>query len=85
MLKEHFPDLSEVRRVLAERFKAAPFVSSAVPLAIFAPDDEALPYPFEVSQYGHDFGDWALAVILAARRADGPEFCTVVEGMTTRQ
>lgn len=85
ILKEHFPELSEVRGVLAERFKAVPFVAGAVPLAIFAPDDEALPYPFEVSQYGHEFGDWALAVILAARRADGPEFCTVVEGMTARQ
>ena len=85
MLKEHFPDFPEVRRVLAERFKAAPFVANAVPLAIFAPDDEALPHPFKVSWDGRDFGDWALAVTLAARRADGPEFCMVVEGMTTRQ
>jgi hypothetical protein len=85
ILKEHFPDLPQVREGLVERFKAAPLVARAMPLAIFAPDDESLRGPFDGNRQGHEFGEWALAVILAARQADGTQFREVVEGMTARQ
>lgn len=83
-LRDHFSGDAGVRHQLVERFKATPITMTAIPLAIFAPDAEDLPFPIDFDVLGHEFADWTVAVHVAAYRADSATFCKLLEAMATR-
>lgn len=84
VLREHFAGDGDVRTGLVEMFEAMPSISTAVPLAVFAPHDQALKLPDDSSSLGQDFADWTVVVHLAAARSDAAAFCALVEAMVTR-
>lgn len=85
ILRDHFPGDSNVRQSLVERYLKTRIISAAIPLAIFAPDAEELPFPDNFEALGRHFADWALAVHVAAGRADSAFFCQLLEAMVTRR
>jgi len=85
ILRDHFSGDLGVRLRLVERFKKTPVTATAIPLAIFAPDAEELPFSINFDALGHEFGDWAVAVHVAACRADSAAFCRLLEAMVTRR
>ncbi|MCU6501985.1 NACHT domain-containing protein [Rugamonas sp. A1-17] len=85
ILRDHFLGNAGIRPVLVERFAQSPSAASAIPLAIFAPSADELPFPVEAQSLGRDFGDWAVAVQVAACRADSVSFCKLLEAMVTRR
>lgn len=85
ILRENFSGDEPVRLRLVERFKAAPSVVTAIPLAVFAPESEELPLLIDGTDLGHEFGYWTTATHVAASRADSATFCKVLEAMLTRQ
>lgn len=85
ILRDHFSDDMDVRQQLLERFKKTRRTATAIPLAIFAPDAEELPFPIDFDSLGHEFTDWTVAVHVAACRADSVDFCRLLEAMVTRR
>jgi hypothetical protein len=85
ILREHFSGNASVRQKLVERFKDAPNAATAIPLAIFAPEAEEFPFPIEFETLGNEFADWAVAVHVAAWRADCANFCKLLEAVVTRR
>jgi hypothetical protein len=61
-----------------------PYVANAVPLAIFAPESQELRKNIDLAALGHEFGDWTVAVHVAAYQADSASFCELLEAMVTR-
>ena len=85
LLREHFPGNTDVSRRLLERYKEVPEVATALPLVIFEPSAEELPFPIEFEELGHRFADWTVAVHVAASRADSTTFCKLLEAMVGRR
>lgn len=85
ILRDHFAGDPGVRQRLVEQCKKAAFSATAIPLAIFAPDAKELPLLTNYDELGHEFGDWTIAVYVAARRADSATFCKLLEAMVTRR
>lgn len=85
LLRDHFAGDTAVRQRLVEQLRSSPCTANAIPLAIFAPDTEELPWPVEFSALDHELGDWAAAVTVAACRADSTSFCRLLEAMVTRR
>jgi hypothetical protein len=84
ILREHFLGDLEVRQRLVERLQRMPYVANAVPLAIFAPESQELRKNIDLAALGHEFGDWTVAVHVAAYQADSASFCELLEAMVTR-
>lgn len=84
ILREQFPGDPDVRHRLIAKWKKVSIMASAFPLAIFAPEAEELRPPTNLDALGHEFADWAVAVHVAARRADSGTFCKLLEAMVTR-
>jgi len=85
ILRDHFANDAGVRQRLVDRYKKVPDIVTAIPLAIFAPDAEELPFPVDFDSLGRKFTDWTVAVHVAACRADGASFCKLLEAMVTRR
>lgn len=85
ILRDHFPSDTCVRQSLVGRLMQAPSAATALVLAIFAPDADELSFPVEVESLGHELGDWAVAVQVAAHRADSAAFGMLLEAMVTRK
>ncbi|MBV7527257.1 NACHT domain-containing protein [Pseudomonas sp. PDM29] len=84
ILREHFPGDPEVRQRLVERLQRRPYVATAVPLAIFAPESQELRKTIDLAVLGHEFADWTVAVHVAAYQANSASFCELLEAMVTR-
>ncbi|MGY4534623.1 hypothetical protein ACVW0Y_003765 [Pseudomonas sp. TE3786] len=84
ILREHFPNNETVRTQLIKRFRAAANTATAIPLAIYDPEAEELDLVKEIG-VPNRFADWALAIQVAAHRADSVDFCEAVEVMLTRE
>lgn len=84
ILRNHFSGDPSVRHRLVERFKNDPVTATAMPLAIFAPEAEVLPLPIDLEALGREFGDWTIAIHVAACRVDSAAFCNLLEAMVTR-
>ncbi|HXP74499.1 MAG TPA: NACHT domain-containing protein [Stellaceae bacterium] len=84
ILRDQFSGDSVVRQGLVDRFTAMPSTPTAITLAVFAPEVNVLPLITNSDELGHDFADWAVAVRVAARRADTATFCALLEAMVTR-
>lgn len=84
ILRNHFSGDSSIRHQLVERFKRDPTTATAMPLAIFAPNTAVLPLPSGFEALGQEFGDWAVAVHVAAYHLDSAAFCNLLEAMLTR-
>jgi energy-coupling factor transporter ATP-binding protein EcfA2 len=84
ILREQFPDDTAVRQCLIDQFTASPSTSSAITLAVFAPDAETLPLITNASQVGRQFGEWTVAIYSASRRVDAQTFCALLEAMLMR-
>jgi hypothetical protein len=84
ILRAQFPDSHDVRARLSARFEKHPSVLYAAALAAFDPDAAALPARVDLRQLGREFGDWAPAFHIAARRADAASFVELVEVMIRR-
>jgi energy-coupling factor transporter ATP-binding protein EcfA2 len=84
ILRDHFPRDVYVRQRLVERFKKVSVTVTAIPLAVFAPDAEELPFHSDFDALGREFADWTVAVHVAACRADSAAFCKLLEAMVTR-
>ncbi|NMF98207.1 NACHT domain-containing protein [Aromatoleum toluolicum] len=85
ILRNQFSGDIGVRQRLVERYKNTPVTTTAIPLAIFAPDAEELPFPIEFDALGREFADWTVAVHVAACRADNATFCRLLAAMVTRR
>lgn len=85
ILRDHFLDDAGVHQQLVERFKANPVITTALPLAVFAPDSEELQFPIEIESLDSELADWTLAIQLAACRSDSTYFCELLEAMVTRR
>lgn len=85
ILRDHFSGDTGVRQRLVQQFKERPDTSTAIPLAIFAPDAQELPFPIDFHELGQEFADWAVAVHVAACRADSATFCRLLEAMVSRR
>jgi len=85
ILRDHFAGDTGVRKRLVERFRESKFTATAIPLAIFAPDAEELPFHIDFAALDRDFADWTVAAHVAARRADSVAFCKLLEAMVTRR
>jgi energy-coupling factor transporter ATP-binding protein EcfA2 len=83
LLRAHFPDVADVRTRLAARYKKSPVAETAIALAVYSPLSAELP-TYTLKDLGAEFGDWTIALHIATRRADGPEFANLVEAMVTR-
>lgn len=83
LLRTHFPENAEIRQHLAAMYRQAPCAETAVTLAVYSPHATELPV-LTVQDLGNEFGDWTVAVHVAACRADSREFATLLEGMVTR-
>lgn len=83
ILRDHFSGDVGVRQKLLERFQKTPGIPTAVPLAIFAPDAKEL--HLDLGSLGREFGDWTVAVHIAAYRVNSAEFCELLEAMVTRR
>lgn len=85
ILRDHFSGDASLRQRLVDWFNETPSTATAIPLAIFAPDARELPFPNNFDTLGHNFGDWTVAVHVAACRADSATFCKLLEAMVSRQ
>lgn len=85
ILREHFPNESSVRQQLVERLQKQPHVSTAISLAIFAPDAQELSKFIDFKMPDNEFADWTVSVYVAANQADSASFCELLEAMVTRQ
>lgn len=85
ILRHHFSGDAILRQRLIDWFTETPATATAIPLAIFAPDAKELPLPNNFDTLGHKFGDWTVAVHVAASRADSATFCKLLEAMVGRQ
>lgn len=85
ILRDNFSGDPDVRQRLVERFKKTPVTATAIPLAIFAPDAEELPFSSDFAAFGHELADWAVGVHVAACRVDSAAFCRLLEAMVTRR
>lgn len=83
ILRTHFPNDAAVQNRLVALHKRSPSAATAITLAVYSPETSELPSP-TLRDLGHDFGDWAAAVHLAACRADSHEFVALLEAMLTR-
>lgn len=84
ILREHFPGDLGVRQRLVERFRESPSPATAIPLAIFSPEADELPFPIDFGELGKNLADWTVAMYIAANRADSGVFCMLLEAMVTR-
>jgi energy-coupling factor transporter ATP-binding protein EcfA2 len=85
ILRDNFSGDEAVRQLLLERFEAMPVIATALPLAIFAPDEEVLSHCANYEAIDHGFADWAVAATVAASRANSADFCALLEAMVTRR
>lgn len=85
ILREHFPNNPEVRQRLVEVYNNSMSASTAIPLAVYAPDSKELPHLTEYGALGTDFGDWATTMHVAARRSNSAAFCELLEATVTRR
>jgi hypothetical protein len=85
ILRDHFPNNLTVRERLADRFKKNPTIANALPLAIFSPGAEELAFPTNPETHSANFSYWAVAMHVAAHRADSETFCILLESMVCRQ
>jgi len=85
IMRENFRGNASVRGRLISRYQETHLIADALPLAIFAPDAEELPFPLDIEKLGLGFGDWAVAVHAAARRATSMSFCSLLEAMVCRK
>ena len=85
ILRDQFTDDPTLRQRLIDRFTESPSSLNAVALAIFAPDTDVLPIVTDFDTLGQEFGDWAVAVHVAASRADASTFTRLLEAMLTRR
>lgn len=85
ILRDHFLDDAGVHQQLVERFKANPVITTALPLAVFAPESDELQFPIEIESLDSELADWTLAIQLAACRSDSTYFCELLEAMVTRR
>lgn len=84
VLREHFPEDVEVQKRLVALYSKSPSAETAITLAVYSPHTAELPV-LRVQDLGQDFGDWTIAVHLAAYRADAHEFVSLLEAMVTRE
>lgn len=84
VLRSHFPDDAEVQERLAALYRQSPSAETAITLAVYSPHATQLPILRE-SDLGQDFGDWTIAVHVAACRAESEEFVNLLEAMVTRE
>ncbi|RZL04179.1 MAG: NACHT domain-containing protein [Rubrivivax sp.] len=83
VLREHFPDDGDVQSRLVALYRQSPAAETAITLAVYSPGASELP-PLTKQGLGHHFGDWTVAVHVAAYRADSHEFASLLEAMVTR-
>lgn len=83
-LRDHFPGDPVVNGRLIERLKPFPSGEAALVLSIFDPDTEALTVPEDRDDLDGNFGAWAAAVHLGARRLEAEGFCNLIAAMLTR-
>ena len=84
MLRAHFPGDAEVQQQLVALFRKSPSAKTAIALAVYAPYAAELPV-LRVQDLRHEFGEWTIAVHIAACRADSHEFAALIEAMVTRE
>ncbi len=84
VLRAHFPENADVQQRLAALFVLSPSVETAITLAVYSPHAPELP-TLPLQDLGQDFGDWTIAVHVAAHRANSNEFATLLEAMVTRK
>jgi len=85
VLRDNFSDNQGVRHRLIERFKRLRVTATAIPLAIFAPDAQEISEFIDIDTIGRSFGDWTVAVHVAAFHADSVSFCKLLEAMISRR
>lgn len=85
ILREHYPNDSSVRQQLVERFQKLECVSTAIALAIFAPDSQKLRKFIDLNVPGNEFGGWTLSVHVAANQADSASFSELLQAMVVRR
>lgn len=83
LLRTHFPEDAEVERKLVALYKQSPSTYTAISLAIYSPQSLEFSSP-SVKNLGHKFGEWAIAVHMAASKANSQEFVTLLEALVTR-
>jgi NACHT domain len=84
VLREHFANDVEVQRQLVARYKKSPCATTAITLAVYAPQLVELPSQMDQA-VNNDFGKWAIAIHLSAYRADSNVFVELLETMVTRE
>jgi hypothetical protein len=85
VLRNHFTNDADVRMQLVDRYRKAPGIFNGITLAVFAPDAKELEFSTNINELDHRFGDWMLAVQVAAWRADSEPFCKLLEAMVMRR
>lgn len=85
ILRAEFPGRDIVLERLIALFRGKPFMHNAAALAVYAPDTRELPLVVDPDGLGRDFGDWIVAVHVAAHRADTNTFFSLLERMVTRR
>jgi len=83
VLRTHFPDDSEVQKRLVSLHRLSPSAETLISLAVYSPQTSELQPTGK--DLGGDFGDWTVAVHVAACRADSHEFAALLEAMVTRE
>jgi len=84
VLRAHFPDNAEVQQQLINLYRQAPNADTAITLAIYSPQASELPV-LKAQDLSRRFGDWTVAVHIAACRAGSHEFADLLEAMVTRE
>lgn len=83
VLRAHFPDNADVQSRLIALCRQSPGTETAIALAVYSPAASELP-PLNEQRPGLHFGDWTVAVHIAAYRANSHEFADLLEAMVTR-
>lgn len=84
VLRSNFPEEDEVQQRLTELYRKSPSAETAITLAVYTPHAAELTES-AMQSLGHAFGNWAIAVHVAACRADSREFADLLEALVTRE
>jgi hypothetical protein len=84
ILRDHFPNDAGIRQYLVERYRNQPVTEHAVALAMVAPEAPELSFTSDFSVLGNEIGDWAVAILVGARRAPSDTFCQLLAAMVCR-
>lgn len=84
LLRMHFPENAEVQERLVAKFRKSPCAKSAITLAVYSPHAAELPV-LTAQNLGESFGDWTVAIHVAAYRANSREFAALLEAMVIRE